>query len=51
MDFLVDNYSVTDILKEMPDTHSEIQKLSSKYGDIKWIFYTEQVNKQFPEKL
>jgi hypothetical protein len=49
MDFLVDNYSLTDILKEMPDAHSEIQKLS-KYGDIKWIFYTEQVNEQFPEK-
>lgn len=50
MDFNVNNYSVSDILKEIPDAYSDLQKLSSKYKDIKWIFYTEQVNEQFPEK-
>ena len=43
-------YSVNDILQEIPDAHFDLKKLYSRYQDIKWIFYTEEVNELFPEK-
>ena len=43
-------YSVDDILQEIPDAHLDLKKIYSRYKNIKWIFYTEEVNELFPEK-